>query len=497
MKKINKLIPLLSTALIASPIMTLTSCNKENSNKCCITFFTNIGGQVSQNLVQVEKNTKWKDVNKPQIIEDYGYIFYAWKLDGNIIDPETVISNDCTINVEFIQCTDPEMFEAYVNESADNTATITGIKAEYLNEDDETIIIPSQIDIDGLLYKVNCIGVEAFKDNTTIKNVIIPQSVNTLDKNVFVGCTNLTCVEFLLNTSNWTRSKEGNDGFVKSFDISDGAVNAETLKVDSDVYWTFGPSFALDGWDVICGLANTGGLDALKKHYHLAEYGLNSFVGLERKVTINGVEHWVRVIGENHDELSNSSGETATLTFESCGVIISKQEDKGGALGKWDDNSHNYADSQIRANLEGSTYDTTKTVSWKQEDLNVNGDIYTQLQGNTGLSLKQVKKEVTLKKDNKWGKEFIDSYVFVLSNREMDINGYSGDMVEGKPYAYWHAHKTRDARGKRDGRGDRAYYLRTPYTNKNDWKVAEIYFGLSGYMRNPNDTLVTPFAFCI
>lgn len=79
-------------------------------------------------------------------------------------------------------------------------------------------------------------------------------------------------------------------------------------------------AFENDSWTTIVFFANRG-LDALKNHY-----GLDSFVGLERTVKIYGVEHKVRVVGENEDYLADNEGKPditkpVALTFQFANIV--------------------------------------------------------------------------------------------------------------------------------------------------------------------------------
>lgn len=78
-------------------------------------------------------------------------------------------------------------------------------------------------------------------------------------------------------------------------------------------------AFETDPWSTIVEHANQG-LNHLKQHY-----GVNSFVGLERSVKINGLDQKVRVIGENEDYIASASGaptnDMAALTFQFVNVL--------------------------------------------------------------------------------------------------------------------------------------------------------------------------------
>ncbi len=56
------------------------------------------------------------------------------------------------------------------------------------------ITIPGSIEISGEAYKVTKISSYAFKDNTTVKNVVIGSNVTTIEKRAFYGCASLKVV---------------------------------------------------------------------------------------------------------------------------------------------------------------------------------------------------------------------------------------------------------------------------------------------------------------
>ena len=78
--------------------------------------------------------------------------------------------------------------------------------------------------------------------------------------------------------------------------------------------------FCSDSWENIVYWANQG-TDNFLKRYGRQRYGLPmSIIGKERVLTIDNVDHLVRVIGMNNDYIADSDGnptqKTATLTFQ-------------------------------------------------------------------------------------------------------------------------------------------------------------------------------------
>lgn len=119
-------------------------------------------------------------------------------------------------------------------------------------------------------------------------------------------------------------------------------------------------AFVTDSWSTVVENANQG-LDHLKQHYEI-----NSFIGLERTVTIYGVEHKVRVIGENEDYLADAEGKPDTtkpvaLTFQFAN-IVSGRNDEGAIMPlplPFDDTTYFFSywgASAVRSFLRGEGY---------------------------------------------------------------------------------------------------------------------------------------------
>ena len=56
------------------------------------------------------------------------------------------------------------------------------------------IIIPSEVTIDDYVIPVTIIGYESFKDSS-VENIFIPSSVNTIESGAFAGCKSLTSID--------------------------------------------------------------------------------------------------------------------------------------------------------------------------------------------------------------------------------------------------------------------------------------------------------------
>ncbi len=65
----------------------------------------------------------------------------------------------------------------------------------YLDESEDTIVIPDHFEREGESYPVTEIAQDAFYNNTTIKHVTIPDTVKTIGKEAFCKCTALQEIE--------------------------------------------------------------------------------------------------------------------------------------------------------------------------------------------------------------------------------------------------------------------------------------------------------------
>lgn len=85
-------------------------------------------------------------------------------------------------------------------------------------------------------------------------------------------------------------------------------------------------SFVTDPWAVVVFHANRG-LEHLKEWY-----GLDSFIGLERTIKVYGIEHKVKVVGENEDYIVDETNNKpllsrpAALTFQFSNVLTAINE---------------------------------------------------------------------------------------------------------------------------------------------------------------------------
>ena len=72
----------------------------------------------------------------------------------------------------------------------DNTAMVMAVN----DPTEKDVVIPESVIIDGELYPVTSIGEGAFKDNTALTLVCIPEIIEEIGDNAFAGCSNLKAI---------------------------------------------------------------------------------------------------------------------------------------------------------------------------------------------------------------------------------------------------------------------------------------------------------------
>lgn len=191
-------------------------------------------------------------------------------------------------------------------------------------------------------------------------------------------------------------------------------------------------TFENDDWKNVVTLANEG-LDALKSHYNV-----DTFVGLERTVTIYDYQYKVRVIGENEDRLANDSGEPtntfAALTFQFA-QLLSVEYESGDVWPMVIPFTDAQSGEVWKDSLVRSFLNEKKVIS---PDFTF--DLKTSIEDNLGVegSIKRVSKKSY--KSQAFETDFVVSYpeyIFLPSLGDI----YSGDQLpstdkEGYEYEY-------------------------------------------------------------
>ena len=93
-----------------------------------------------------------------------------------------------------------------------------GLTIKAYHGSDKAVVIPSEIDG----YKVTVIGEEAFRDNTAMTSIVIPEGISSIGKQAFYGCNALSHIEF--NAKNCT--VPGVDTWENRYGIFAGAGSA-------------------------------------------------------------------------------------------------------------------------------------------------------------------------------------------------------------------------------------------------------------------------------
>lgn len=270
---------------------------------------------------------------------------------------------------------------------------------------------------------------------------------------------------------NWTATTDAKTPGSYKFYVTAELTNGRTVKspLIEIIVPTPAITFNNDSWENVVTWSNKG-LEELKNHY-----GLDTFVGQTRTVTVNTQKHTVRVIGENHDVLTNKS-DKATLTFEFVNPICDR--DGYGLATLWNDtNSANinvdYLNSTLRYNLtkkgtpatssykywfvkngfvedDGTTNDGTKhstTYSGKSVL-----DMIAAGEPALANGLQSVKKEVGIynSASNTWSKATYDDKLFLPTVTEITKETTTHHhMDEGSIYKYYEDHDDASSRIKK------------------------------------------------
>lgn len=212
-------------------------------------------------------------------------------------------------------------------------------------------------------------------------------------------------------------------------------------------YSDLGATFANDTWENVCYHAGLG-LDHLKEYY-----GIDTFIGREREITLNNGEseeeptttYTVRVIGENEDETPDNK--KAALTFEFKTNVTPKT--KGCRYFEDETVFPYFTDSVIRSYC--------------------NGTVLSYFPEIVRDSIKTVKKKTAaLVEPGSFTIEETEDKVFPLSRNEISDNyeemevGKDYYLNENPTYSYYQKAKNM-VRYKGIKDITKSYWLRTPY----------------------------------
>ena len=102
---------------------------------------------------------------------------------------------------------------------------------KYTGSSDKTkkkVIIPKTVTIDGVEYKVTSIGKKAFRNNKSLKEVVIGKNITKIETKAFYGCKNLRKVTF--QTTTLSKKSVGKNAFGKINNKASYLIPSEKLK---------------------------------------------------------------------------------------------------------------------------------------------------------------------------------------------------------------------------------------------------------------------------
>ncbi len=178
------------------------------------------GGNVSDEI-KAQVLNKGEMASEPSAVPTKpGKVFVGWFLDGSVYDFTKPVVKSITLKAKYADV-NPDYDLAYEN----NELVFVRLKNNTLKE----FIVPENVE--GATIKR--IKKDAFKDNTSLEKVVIPDSVKAIEDDVFNGDTNLSDITF------GTGVKEFGKDFIKGTKwlsekrVSDKAVVINKVLVDA------------------------------------------------------------------------------------------------------------------------------------------------------------------------------------------------------------------------------------------------------------------------
>lgn len=310
MKRWKIILPTL-LATNSLPLVGLVGCN--NSQKVHV-YFNNgdsVHGKLEGNLdIEIKKGTRWCDLFFPRVAPVpeglYDYTFAGWFFQGTqplSEDNPTPIDSNWSVTAQFTAPTQPKLHDGSTVLVGQSNKPGFDKKVWRLWYGDETIT-PEKYELVG-----------------------VPEDLK--------GKININ----IAGEISWESGiSEGSHAPFKVRAIYGG----NQYESEEPIYLHIGPEtnmFTSDSWDTVCWWANAG-LDALHTAYaedcKANKFEPGTLIGLERKVTVNGLEHKVLVVDENADTYSNDGVTTpAALTFQFQNLISAgESSSSNGPLAK-------------------------------------------------------------------------------------------------------------------------------------------------------------------
>jgi len=433
MKKINKiLMPILTVGLTTPCLIPLTSCGNKIvglvvTSKPLKTQYTK-GEYLDLTGLQVKLLRK--NGNK-EVITNY---------TTSIADKSRLTSTGTkTITVSYGRTSDN--FDIYVGDAVVSKLEVTSKPEKYQYEQNQ------KLDLSGLVVKAT------YTDDTF--------------DNDFKGYT----------------TEPANGSMLTEWGYNTITISADKATTSTEVLVTTeATEFSTASWQVLdiwTYYYETGVIDETTFCSHFKINGvtptkLTDFLGLEKKVTINGLEHSVKVIGINHDEIDSelvTKGTKALFTFQFFNKITTADNKALTTLYHKDDNYVDYLNSQLRYNLN-RTGITGVDVSWG--DSSEKRSLFEMLPAEFDDYIWPVKKQVATKPLTKT--EFtVQTYTDRLFlptmteyAQESPIAQSGSFLVEGTVYDFWKTASANDRIITIVGGSDKqSYYTATPVTTSN------------------------------
>ena len=179
------------------------------------------------------------------------------------------------------------------------------------------------------------------------------------------------------------------------------------------------------------------------------------YIGEEKTIKVNEIDHKVRIIDFNHDELSTSTEEKkqfAGITFEFANLL---SDSSGYSLAtlwntsnKDSSTNYDYLNSDLRKALDGQG---TGTLRWYQKEsgtksTNYTTSVYDMLPSGLQSKIRTVKKEVAT--TSSYTVTNYDTKIFALTFREMTQRPRTYAKEEGTTYQYYKEHDNDSSRIK-------------------------------------------------
>ena len=143
--------------------------------------------------INSENNPEYFDIDDNEIIlsnptrSDKDFI--GWKYNGELIDKidSSIINSGKDITLEAVWSN--YTYSILEDDNGDKYISITGWE-----DPSEELVIPETMNINGENIPIKEIGANAFKDNKTLKSVIIPDTIITIGESAFSGCSSIDSI---------------------------------------------------------------------------------------------------------------------------------------------------------------------------------------------------------------------------------------------------------------------------------------------------------------